>query len=492
MSESPSATSPDSQRDASITDAVQLGLPTTIADLSALVRIPSVSWSAFDPANVRRSAEAVAALAEGTGVFDSVRIATATIGSSDEVGQPAVLARRAARNGAPTILLYAHHDVQPPGKDEDWDTEPFEPTVRGDRLYGRGAADDKAGVMAHIASIRALTEVLGRDFDLGIALFIEGEEEFGSRSFETFLADNADELRADAIVVADSGNWDDVTPALTVSLRGNVTFRLTVRPLEHASHSGMFGGAVPDAMLVMIRLLSSFWAEDGSVAVDGLTSHAGETPAYSEEQLRSETGLIDGVSPIGSGSLLSRIWWQPSITVTGIDAPSVANASNTLIPEVSVRVSVRIAPGQSATEAAEALTAHVRAHTPFGVVAAIDDLDTGNPFLVDIRADRRGHEAVDGRRVGGRARGYGRRRVHPVHREPRRVVPGRRDPRYRGGGPSLPRAQPERIASSRCLPPGRARRGSPPRATQRGRTVNRALQLLGALDSMHRRTAGTR
>ncbi|RUQ97121.1 dipeptidase [Labedella endophytica] len=383
MSESPSATPSLTGRDAALADSVRLGLPSTIADLSNLVRIPSVSWAAFDPAHVARSAEAVAALAEATGVFDSVRIARATIGDTDELGQPAVLARRQARNGAPTILLYAHHDVQPPGKDEDWDTEPFEPTVRGERLYGRGAADDKAGVMAHIASIRALTDVIGTDFDLGIALFIEGEEEFGSRSFETFLSDNADELRADAIVVADSGNWDDVTPALTVSLRGNVTFRLTVRPLEHASHSGMFGGAVPDAMLVMIRLLSSLWNEDGSVAVSGLTSHEGETPEYSEEQLRSETGLVEGVDPIGSGSLLSRIWWQPSITVTGIDAPSVANASNTLIPEVSVRLSARIAPGQSASDAADALVAHVRANTPFGVVATIDDIDTGNPFLVN-------------------------------------------------------------------------------------------------------------
>ncbi|RWZ51822.1 dipeptidase [Labedella phragmitis] len=383
MSDSSPSTPDQTAVDRALIDAVQLGMPSTIADLSALVRIPSVSWAAFDPAHVQSSAEAVAALAEATGVFDSVRIARAAIGDTEELGQPAVLAHRAARNGAPTVLLYAHHDVQPPGRDEDWDTLPFEPTVVGDRLYGRGAADDKAGVMAHIASIRALTEVLGDGFDLGLALFIEGEEEFGSRSFETFLAENADELRADAIVVADSGNWDDVTPALTVSLRGNVTFRLTVRPLEHASHSGMFGGAVPDAMLVMIRLLSSLWNEDGSVAVEGLTSREGMTPDYDEAQLRSETGLIDGVQPIGAGSLLSRIWWQPSITVTGIDAPTVANASNTLIPEVSVRVSARIAPGQSAAEAADAIVRHLEANAPFGVVPTIDDIDTGNPFLVD-------------------------------------------------------------------------------------------------------------
>ncbi|MFU8947743.1 dipeptidase [Mycetocola zhadangensis] len=372
-----------SSLDTRITTAVQEGMPSTVADLSALVRIPSVSWAAFDPAHVRASAEAVAALATQTGLFDVVDIKQAKIDTTDELGQPAVIATRKARNGAPTVLLYAHHDVQPPGKDEDWDSSPFEPTVRGDRIYGRGAADDKAGVMAHIASLRALSDALGTDFDLGLALFIEGEEEFGSRSFANFLTENKDALAADAIIVADSNNWDEVTPAITVGLRGNVTFRLTVRTLDHASHSGMFGGAVPDAMLATIKLLNSFWDDAGSVAVHGLTSYAGETPDYSEEQLRAETGLLPGVAPIGTGTILSRIWNQPSITVTGIDAPTVANASNTLSPVVSAKVSVRIAPGQSAADAASAIREHVAAHTPFGADVVIDDLDIGDPFLVN-------------------------------------------------------------------------------------------------------------
>ena len=369
--------------DSLITTAVQEGMPSTIADLSNLVRIPSVSWAAFDPSHVRASAEAVAALAEQTGLFEVVEIKQARIDDTDELGQPAVIATRAARNGAPTVLLYAHHDVQPPGKDEDWESSPFEPTVRGDRIYGRGAADDKAGVMSHLASLRALSDVLGKDFDLGLALFIEGEEEFGSRSFANFLTENKDALAADAIIVADSNNWDEVTPAITVGLRGNVTFRLTVRTLEHASHSGMFGGAVPDAMLATIKLLASFWDEAGSVAVSGLTSYSGDTPDYSEDQLRAETGLLPGVSPLGTGTLLSRIWNQPSITVTGIDAPSVANASNTLSPAISVKVSVRIAPGQNATDAAAAIREHVASHTPFGADVLLDDLDLGDPFLVD-------------------------------------------------------------------------------------------------------------
>ncbi|WP_166983511.1 dipeptidase [Paramicrobacterium fandaimingii] len=359
------------------------GLPETIADLSALVRIPSVSWSAFDPIHVQRSAEAVAELARSTTVFDSVEIARAPLSGSRELGQPAVLARREARNGRPTVLLYAHHDVQPPGRDEDWDTAPFEPVVAGDRLYGRGAADDKAGVMAHIAALRSFVAHTGDDFDLGIALFIEGEEEFGSRSFASFLDQYRDTLAADAIVVADSDNWDIDTPALTVSLRGNVTFRLGVRTLDHASHSGMFGGAVPDAMMASIRLLNTLWNEDGSVAIAGLTQHDAQTPEFDDDQLRADAALRPSATPIGDGSILGRLWNKPAITVTGMDVPDVGSASNTLLPQVYSRVSARIAPGQNAEDALAALQTHLTENVPFGAEITIDEVDTGSPFLVD-------------------------------------------------------------------------------------------------------------
>jgi len=294
-----------------------------------------------------------------------------------------VLATRAARNGRPTVLLYAHHDVQPPGNDDDWDSLPYEPTVRGDRLYGRGSADDKAGVVSHVAAIRALVETVGPDFNLGLVVFIEGEEEFGSRSFLNFLHENKKELQSDVIVVADSGNWDTETPALTVALRGNVTFRLRVATLAHASHSGMFGGAAPDAMLAAIRLLATLHDENGSVAVPGLVRHDAKTPNYDEAMLRNEAGLLEGVTPIGTGPILDRLWYQPALTITGIDAPSVQNASNTLLPSVTVRVSLRLAPGQEPEAALEAIESHVRAHAPFGAHLEITDVDMGSPFLVD-------------------------------------------------------------------------------------------------------------
>jgi acetylornithine deacetylase/succinyl-diaminopimelate desuccinylase-like protein len=364
-------------------DAVEAGLPTAIADLSNLVRIPSVAWDGFDFAHVHASAEAVRALFEQTGVFDLVEVRRAAQAATSELGQPAVLATRAARNGKPTIMLYAHHDVQPQGNEADWESLPFEPTVRGDRLYGRGAADDKAGVVSHLAAIRALVETVGTDLDLGIVVFIEGEEEFGSRSFKNFLQQYKDELQSDVIVVADADNWDTETPALTVALRGNITLKLRVSTLDHASHSGMFGGAVPDAMLAAIRLLATLHDANGSVAVDGLVSHSAPTPAYDDDKLRHEAGLLEGVSPIGTGAVLDRLWYQPALTITGIDAPTVQNASNTLVPSVLVKVSLRLAPGQDVPLALEALEKHLRDNAPFGAQLEISDVDLGSPFLVD-------------------------------------------------------------------------------------------------------------
>lgn len=361
--------------------SVRGGLPRAIAELSELVRIPSVSWDGFDPAHVQASAERTAELMRELGVFDEVLIDRAP-GPDGALGQPAVLARRAPHAGRPTVLLYAHHDVQPPGVDADWSSPPFEPTLRGDRLYGRGVADDKAGVMAHVAAIRALVET-GGEPELGLVVFIEGEEEFGSRSFGALLERHHDLLAADVIVVADSDNWTIDTPSLTVGLRGNATFSLTVSTLGHASHSGMFGGAVPDAMLATIALLATLHDADGAVAVEGMRSHDQEVPSIPEQRIRDEAALLDGVTPIGRGELLHRLWAQPSITVTGIDAPSVQNASNTLAPAITVKISARVAPGQTAAEAFAALERHLRAHAPFGAHLSFGAIDLGDPFLVD-------------------------------------------------------------------------------------------------------------
>lgn len=369
--------------DAAVREHVERGFPSAVARLGELVRIPSVSWPAFDRAEVARSAQRVAELVRELGVFERVDV-LASDRADGSPGQPAVVAVRPAPAGAPTVLLYAHHDVQPPGDEVLWNTPVYEPTIVGDRLYGRGASDDKAGVVTHLAAIEALREASDGDIPIGLALFIEGEEEDGSPSFERFLAEHGEALAADAIIVADSENPSVDVPGLTVSLRGNVTFRLTVRTLEHAWHSGMFGGAVPDAMLALVRLLDSLWDADGAVAVSGLTSREGADPGDDGDDERvGAADLAGDTTAIGRGSMRDRTWNQPAITVTGLDAPSVATASNTLLPVVAARLSVRVAPGQPASEAAEAIVAHLKDNAPFGARIDIDDLEVGEPFLVD-------------------------------------------------------------------------------------------------------------
>lgn len=224
-----------------IREHIAAQLPSAIETLKDLVRIPSVSWDGFDPAEVERSAEFVAERVRSLNLFDEVVIVREQQANSSNYGQPAVLARREPKPGYPTVLLYAHHDVQPPGNDDLWESTPFEPEERDGRLYGRGAADDKAGVLVHLTALSSLIELVGDDLNIGIALFIEGEEEFGSRSFTTILDAHTRLLKADVIVVADSDNRTVDIPSLTVSLRGNVTFPLTVTTLAHASHSGMLG-----------------------------------------------------------------------------------------------------------------------------------------------------------------------------------------------------------------------------------------------------------
>ncbi len=357
--------------------------PLALETLKELVRIPSVSWDGFDPKHVEASAEFVAERLRALELFDEVTIVREQQASSSAYGQPAVLARREPAPGYPTVLLYAHHDVQPPGDSAAWDSEPFEPEVRAGRLYGRGAADDKAGVLVHLTALEAIKDVLGDDLKIGLAMFIEGEEEFGSRSFTTILDTHTRLLRSDVIVVADSDNRTVDIPSLTVSLRGNVAFSLTVSTLAHASHSGMLGGAVPDAMMAAMTLVSRLYTEDGSVAVPGLTSYSAPVPDFSHEELVHDSGLLDGVTAVGDGPILSKIWFQPAITITGIDAPSVQNASNTLIPSVTIKVSVRVAPGQTATNAWHAIRSHLEATAPWGAHLEFGVPDLGNAFLVD-------------------------------------------------------------------------------------------------------------
>ncbi|MCW2784278.1 MAG: peptidase [Marmoricola sp.] len=352
---------------------VQDVLPGVRRNLEDLIRIQSVSADPARASEVERSAAAVAALFGAEG-FD-VRIATA------DGGAPAVIAHRAGPAGSPTVLLYAHHDVQPENDHADWDSPPWEPTERDGRLYARGAADDKAGICAHLAAIRAL----GDDLAVGVTMFIEGEEEVGSDSLPALLAQEKESLTADVIVIADSGNWDIGVPALTTSLRGLVRVDIEVRTLTHAVHSGMWGGLVPDSLITLARVIASLHDDEGNVAIAGLHSGPADDVEYPEARLRAESGAVPGITWIGSGPVVERLWTKPALSITGLDAPQVFGASNTLVPAARARISLRIAPGDTTANAIECLRTHLEAHVPWGAELTSTLVDSGEATAIDAQ-----------------------------------------------------------------------------------------------------------
>jgi len=300
-----------------LSDAMRQVLPSVRADLERLVRIPSVSADPDATQHVWASAGTTAGLLREAGLPE---VDVVTAGDS----RPAVLGRRPGPPGAPVVLLYAHHDVQPPGEAADWDSDPFEPAERDGRLYGRGTADDKAGVAVHLAALRAY----GDQLPVGVTVLVEGEEEVGSPALPGFLRAFRDALRADVVVFADAGNWAADVPALTTSLRGGTAVVVEVRTLQHGVHSGMYGGPVPDALTALCRMLASLHDERGDVAVPGLVHGEADPLDLTEAHFRAEAGVLDGVRLTGTGGLTARLWAGPAIAVTGIDAPSVAAAAS--------------------------------------------------------------------------------------------------------------------------------------------------------------------
>lgn len=348
-------------------------LPQLRADLEELSRIPSVSLETiegYDQAHVDASAERVAELLRAEGLqVEIVR----------EGGQPAVIGHLAGPAGSPTVTLYAHHDVQPAGDPALWTSDPWTPTERDGRLYGRGVADDKAGITAHLAALRAHSGEL----PCSVTVFVEGEEEVGSDSLPTILQRHGDKLRADAIILADSGNWEIGQPALTTTLRGLVRAVVTVEVLDHGVHSGMFGGPCPDALTTLCRLVARLHDEEGNVLVPGLAEGSAAELDYDEPRLRAESSLLPQVRLLGTGSILSRLWTKPTMTVIGIDAPSVANASNTLIPRASAKLSMRIAPAEDPERAFELLKDFVESQDVWGARITVTKTDVGQGFSAD-------------------------------------------------------------------------------------------------------------
>ncbi|MFD7553803.1 dipeptidase [Streptomyces sp. NPDC059835] len=346
-------------------------MPRAEQDLAELVAMPSVADPRqYPPEDCRRTAEWVAAAFTEAGLHD-VRLEPTPDGSL------AVLGHRPPPPGAPTVLLYCHYDVQPPLDESAWRSPPFELTERDGRWYGRGAADCKGNIVMHLTALRAL----GDDVPVGLKLVAEGSEEQGTGGLEAYVPEHADELRADVLLICDTGNAAVGVPTATTVLRGLANVVVTVSTLAGDLHSGMFGGPAPDALAALIRMLDSLRDADGAPRIDGLDADGTwEGVCYDEQQFRHDAAVLDGVALLGSGSVADRLWARPAVTVLGIDCPPVVGSAAAVPARARARVSLRVPPGTDAGAATDALTAHLEAAAPWGVHVSVEREGTGAPF----------------------------------------------------------------------------------------------------------------
>ena len=348
-------------------------MPRAREDLSALVAIPSVADERQYPReHCLRAADFVAELLAGAGI-GGVRL----LESPD--GYPAVYGHTPGPHGTPSVLLYSHYDVQPPFGEDAWASPPFALTARDDgRWYGRGAADDKGGLVAHVTALRALRD---GGFPVTVKVIIEGSEEQGSRGLESIVDEQRDLLAADVIAIGDGGNMAVGEPTLETTLRGVASLVVTVRTLRSAVHSGMFGGAAPDALVALIRMLATLHDDAGTTRIRGLPNDmrwdGGDYPA---DTYRADATMLDGVDLIGSGSVADMVWSRYSVNVLGIDAPPVVGATPALQPEARATVSLRVPPGEDDREALAALMAHLREVAPWNVEVEIVPGQGAAPF----------------------------------------------------------------------------------------------------------------
>jgi acetylornithine deacetylase/succinyl-diaminopimelate desuccinylase-like protein len=344
-------------------------------ELAELVAIRSVADPRqFPPEECLRAAEWVRDRFAGVGFVD-LELAETADGSRAVVG-----ARPAADPDAPTVLMYAHYDVQPPLDEHAWRTPPFALTEVDGRWYGRGAADCKGNILMHLTALRAL----GDQLPVNLKLVVEGSEEQGTGGLEDYVPRHADQLRADVILVCDTGNAAVGAPAATVSLRGLANVVVTVEALGSEVHSGMYGGPAPDALAALIRMLATLRDAEGNTTISGLDNTQTWTGVdYPAETFRSDATVLDGVSLLGDGSVPDLLWARPAVTVLGMDCPPVVGSAAAIQPRAAARLNLRVPPGVDADAAQDALVAHLEAAAPWGVRVTVEREGTGAPFLAE-------------------------------------------------------------------------------------------------------------
>ncbi|MCX5207088.1 dipeptidase [Streptomyces sp. NBC_00237] len=351
-------------------------MPRAKSELAELVAFQSVADPAQFPQSECEAAANWCADALRTEGFQDV----ALLDTPD--GTQSVYGFLPGPEGAPTVLLYAHYDVQPPLGEDKWASPPFELTERNGRWYGRGAADCKGGFVMHLLALRALKENGG--VPVSVKVIAEGSEEQGTGGLERYAEAHPDLLAADTVVIGDTGNFRVGLPTVTATLRGMTMLRVTLDTLEGNLHSGQFGGAAPDALAAMIHLLASLRDADGSTTVDGLTADGTWSGLqYPQDEFRADAKVREGVELIGTGTVADRIWARPAVTVIGIDCPPVVGATPSLQASARAQISLRVPPGQDAAEATRLLTAHLKAHTPWGAKVAVEQVGQGQPFQAD-------------------------------------------------------------------------------------------------------------
>ena len=338
--------------------------------LKLLVKIESISSEKKHYKDVEQSAESVKDLFKGLGL-------TSKISKSNE-GMPAVLAQTEQDPTKKTVLLYAHHDVQPVGDLSLWETDPFVPEIIEGRLYGRGSGDNKAGVVTHYEVVKALKD----NPPVNIKIFIEGEEEIGSPTMEQFIKENKEDLEADVIVIADSGNIKSGLPTVTTSLRGLVDGTIVVDQPMKAVHSGLGGGIVPDAFMVLSRIISSFHNEKGELQIEGLTPSEGEVFEIPKDDIKKLLGS-DEINLFETDSYSKRLWLEPALSVLAIDAPGVDESINLLIPSTKAKVSLRLPPTENPEHAMKMLEEHIKKNTPWGANVKFIPESKGSGVVAD-------------------------------------------------------------------------------------------------------------